>query len=171
MRTKKHEEEIVTEVFLNAFNEKYKTHYRTHIVDSELTRIDTQGISPVPGELPLNIQVTYADNGMPHEGGSILSRKFNPKTNIIDLTTPYDIAAAIERKQSRYETEVSRDLILLIWKTKSCLVDPRGMGWNESGIEFRACYFVCLPGSGTPGQVITLKPLRDESGNVYEITT
>lgn len=169
MRPKKREEELVTDMFLAAFNARHGFSYETTVVDSEATRVDTRGLSMVPGELPLDFQVTYADNGLPHEGGTILGRGFRHSGNIIDLTTPYDIAAAIDKKQHRYGTEVSSQLILLVWKTRSCLVDPRGMGWNEDSIAFRACYFVCLPGKGAESQVLTLKPLRDASGREYEV--
>lgn len=169
IKPKKREEELVTDFFLHAFNAQHGFSYETQVIHSEETRVDTRGVSRVPGQLPIDFQVTYADNGLPHEGGSILGRQFRSVGNIIDLTTPYDIAAAIERKQSRYEEEVAEGLVLLVWKTKSCLVDPRGMGWNNEGIRFRACYFVCLPGSGQPGQVLTLKPLVDAAGKEYEV--
>ena len=112
-----------------------------------------------------DFQVTYADNGLPHVGGAVLGRKFRPGIeSIVDLTTPYDIAAAIERKQSRYTEQEASRLVLLIWKTKSCIVEPKGVHWNEQGIWFKGCYFACLPGSGTPGQVIALKPLVTKDG-------
>lgn len=167
VKPKKHEEGLVADFFLGALNDRYGFSYETHLVHSETTRVDARGVSPVPGELPIDLQVTYADNGLPHEGGSILGRQFRSVGNIIDLTTPYDIAAAIDRKQSRYPEEISENLVLIVWKTKSCLVDPRGMGWNESGIQFRGCYFVCLPGGGQSGQLLTLKPIVDSVGKRY----
>lgn len=167
--TKKREEELVTDIFLRALNARYGLSYGTEVVRSESTRVDTRGLSPVPGEPPIDFQVTYADNGLPHAGGAILGHNFRASGNIVDLTTPYDIAAAIERKQSRYSPAEAAELVLIVWKTKSCLVDPRGMGWNEGSIGFRGCYFVCLPGGGQAGQVLTLKPMRDGSGKAYAI--
>jgi|GEM_PF-7062076 len=167
LTSKKREEELVTDIFLREFNARNGFSYETLVVMSEATRVDTRGISAVPGELPLDFQVTYADNGLPHEGGSVLGRGFRLPGTIVDLTTPYDIAAAVDRKQQRYGDAVSSRLILLVWKTRSCLVDPRGTGWNEDKIRFRACYFVCLPGKGVESQVLALKPLRDEEGREY----
>lgn len=169
VKPKKHEERLVADFFLSALNEKFGFSYATHVEHGEDTRVDARGLSHVPGELPLELQITYADNGLPHEGGSILGRQFRSVGNIIDLTTPYDIAAAIDRKQQRYPREVAARLVLLVWKTKSCLVDPRGTGWNEEGIWFRGCYFICLPGGGQPGQVLTLKPIADSEGTRYDL--
>lgn len=166
---KKREELLVTELFLAHLNERYGTAYLGESVASESTRVDARGVS-VHGEPAIDIQVTYADNGLPHEGGSVLGRKFRAHAgNVIDLTTPYDIAAAIERKQSRYGKEECERLVLLIWKTRSCLVEPEGINWNAESIWFKGCYYVCLPGGGTPGQVVTLKPMVAKDGTRYQL--
>lgn len=168
MTTKKHEEELVTQIVLDALNEHMGTSYVPRVVMNEDTKVDTQGISSAPGEPVIDFQVTYADNGLPHEGGAVLSRNFRgPAAHVIDLTTPYDIAAAIERKQSRYTQEEAERLVLLIWKTKTCLIDPKGIDWNVDSIWFRACYFACLPGNGVPGQVVALKPLCLPDGRLF----
>ncbi len=168
--TKKREELLITDFFLAKLNAAYGTHYAGEAVYNEHTRIDTRGRSAAPNEPPLNFQVTYADNGLPHEGGSVLGRNFRRNAgNVIDLTTPYDIAAAIERKQERYGRATCEQLVLLIWKTKSCIIDPRGLGWDQEKIWFRGCYFVCLPGGGMPGQVIALKPMTGRDGIAYEL--
>lgn len=166
---KKREELLVTELFLMRLNERYGTGYLGEAVPSESTRVDSRGVS-VRGEPAIDIQVTYADNGLPHEGGSVLGRRFRAHAgNVVDLTTPYDIAAAIERKQGRYGKEDCEKLVLLIWKTRTCLVEPEGVDWNEEGIWFRGCYYVCLPGGGTPGQVVTLKPMIAPDGTPYAL--
>lgn len=168
--TKKREELLVTEFFLMKLNEQFGTRYAGETIASEQTRIDTRGTSDVPGEGVLDFQVTYADNGLPHEGGAVLGRSFRSHAgNVIDLTTPYDVAAAIERKQERYGDGVASHLVLLIWKTKSCIIDPKGIGWHTENIKFKGCYYVCLPGGGMPGQVTTLKPITTDTGIVYDI--
>lgn len=168
--TKKHEEGLVTEMFLNKLNEKYGTSYKMEAVFDENTKIDTRGISAVLTEHHIDFQVTYADNGLPHEGGGVLGKHFRPSgKNVIDLTTPYDIAAAIARKQERYSKEEAADLVLLIWKTKSCLIVPDGQDWNVESIWFNGCFFVCLEGGGTPGQIVTLKPYVAQDGTTYEL--
>lgn len=167
--TKKREELLVTQMFLAHLNERFGTRYIAESVASEQTRIDTRGRSSEVGEPILDFQVTYADNGLPHEGGAILGRNFRTHAgNVVDLTTPYDIAAAIERKQDRYGKETAGRLILLIWKTKTCLIDPKSLGWKADHIWFRGCYYVCLPGGGEPGQVETLKPLVMPDGTRYD---
>lgn len=167
---KKREELLVTEMLLRRMNERFGTHYIPESVPSESTRLDVRARSPVDGEPLIDFQVTYADNGLPHEGGAVLGRNFRTHSgNVIDLTTPYDIAAAIERKQDRYGEEASRKLVLLIWKTKSCIIDPAGLDWNTEGMWFKGCYFVCLPGGGTPGQIVTLKPMVAQDGTSYEL--
>jgi hypothetical protein len=168
--TKKHEELLVTEMFIARLNARYGTLYQAEAVASEDTRIDTRGQSVLPNEPAIDFQVTYADNGLPHEGGAVLGRKFRAHAgNIIDLTTPYDVAAAIARKQDRYGKEASEDLVLLIWKTKSCLIDPEGLGWKSESIWFKGCYFLCLPGGGTPGQIVTLKAMHGPDGMSYDL--
>ena len=166
---KKREELLVTELFLTHLNERYGTRYVGESVPSEATRVDARGVS-LQGEPPIDVQVTYADNGLPHEGGSVLGRKFRAHmSNIVDLTTPYDIAAAIERKQERYGEEVCSRLVLLIWKTRTCIIEPEGIDWNAESIWFRGCYYVCLPGGGVPGQVVTLKPMTAPDGTPYAL--
>jgi hypothetical protein len=167
---KKREEMLITSFFLQKLNETHGTHYVAELVDSEQTRVDTRGRSAVSGEHSIAFQVTYADNGLPHEGGAVLGRNFRTHAgNVVDLTTPYDVAAAIERKQDRYGMETASRLVLLIWKTKSCIIDPKGLGWEHENIWFRGCYYVCLPGGGTPGQVTTLKPMVAADGSVYDL--
>lgn len=169
--TKKREELLITDFFLAKLNAAYGTQYAPEGIYNEHSRIDTRGRSARPDEPVIDFQVTYADNGLPHQGGSVLGRNFRANAgNVVDLTTPYDIAAAIERKQERYGRETCARLVLLIWKTKSCLIDPRGLGWQTDRIWFRGCYFVCLPGGGMPGQVITLKPMSAGAGAVYDLT-
>lgn len=168
--TKKHEELLVTEFFLSKLNERYGTRYIPQAVSSESTRLDTRGVSDLATEPVLDFQVTYADNGLPHEGGAVLGRRFRASAaNVIDLTTPYDVAAAIARKQDRYGERVAAHLVLLIWKTKSCIIDPEGVDWKQENIWFRGCYFICLPGGGTPGQIVTLKPAVGASGTSYAL--
>lgn len=158
-------------MLLERINEQYHTQYAAHIVPSEHTRVDSQGISSVSNEEPLQFQVTYADNGLPHEGGSVLGKRFRGASKqIIDLTTPYDVAAAIARKQEHYGKKEAEKLILIIWKTKSCIIEPTGVDWQEDRIWFQGCYFVCLPGGGTPGQIVTIKPYRSKGGQQYLIT-
>ena len=165
LTTKKREEELVTAFVLRTLNERNGTAYRAEAVQSEHTPVDTRGVSDAPEEEPIDFQVTYADNGLPHQGGAVLGKKFRASAiSVVDLTTPYDIAAAIERKQSRYTAKEAARLVLLIWKTKSCIVAPKGVHWNVHDIAFKACYFACLPGSGTPGQVIAIKPLVTRNG-------